>query len=192
MTLVRYGKQNPKKTKVSTEIANPNEDYQKTQILGYLLPYKKAGFRPLYDCYIPIWDDYMVSWADCSFWDWEHCESDGDVFVRRIGWISQTQTQDANLPLYRCFDEKNLDHFLSLDQNCEGKTHESLAGYLFEDSFDEIVPGDLNNDGLVNSADIKILLSRYGTDDPEADFNSDGIVNGIDFGIICATIEMDD
>lgn len=153
--LVRYEKSSPRKTKVSTEIAKPDEGYQKTRTLGYLLPYEKEGFRPLYDCYIPTWNDYMVSSADPSARNWEHCESDGDVFVRRIGWISQTQTPDANLPLYRCFDEQNLDHFLSTDQNCEGKRKESLVGYLFEKSFSEgnICQGDIEVTNSQNSLD---------------------------------------
>lgn len=220
VALVRYEKQNPKKTKVSTELVKPSEGYQKKQILGYLLPYLKDGFQPLYDCYIPIWNDYMVSSANPSLKNWEHCESDGDTFVRTIGWISQTKTEDANLPLYRCFDQQNTDHFLSTDPNCEGKKTEHLIGYLFEKSFSELpptttptpvptatptpvptptgtptptptssvppggIPGDVNQDGLVNSQDLKILLENWGNSPVVfgADLNSDRVVNGLDFG----------
>jgi hypothetical protein len=42
--------------------------------------------------------------------------------------------------------------------------------------------GDLNNDGVINAQDIKILLSKYLTQ--QADLNSDGKVNSIDFGEI--------
>ena len=49
--------------------------------------------------------------------------------------------------------------------------------------------GDLDNDGDVDGSDIKILLSRYGTDDSEANLNSDGIVNGIDFGEMVKLIQ---
>lgn len=49
--------------------------------------------------------------------------------------------------------------------------------------------GDLNNDGRVNTQDIKILLSRYGTNNPEADLNADGVVNGVDFGRILRLIQ---
>ena len=45
-------------------------------------------------------------------------------------------------------------------------------------------PGDLNNDCQFTGADIGILLSRWGTDDPDADLNGSGFVNGADFGIL--------
>jgi hypothetical protein len=45
-----------------------------------------------------------------------------------------------------------------------------------------VSPEDLNGDGQVNSQDIKILLSKYSTNDSQADLNSDGKVNGVDFG----------
>jgi hypothetical protein len=46
------------------------------------------------------------------------------------------------------------------------------------------VYGDLNGDGLVNGADIGILLGAWGTAGGVADLNGDGIVNGADLGIL--------
>jgi len=43
----------------------------------------------------------------------------------------------------------------------------------------KILLGDLNNDGRVDGADVKVLLLKHGI---EADLNFDNIVNGIDFG----------
>lgn len=48
--------------------------------------------------------------------------------------------------------------------------------------------GDFNHDGKINGKDIIILLSRYGTNDPEADLNGDGVVNGVDFGKMIKSI----
>ena len=48
---------------------------------------------------------------------------------------------------------------------------------------EETVPGDFNGDGVVNGADLGILLGAWGTDDPEIDLNNDGIVDGADLGI---------
>jgi hypothetical protein len=174
VSLTRYEKQNPKKTKVSTEISKPDEGYQKISKVGYLLSYPENNFRSLYECYIPIWQDYMPSIADPSVFNWEHCENVGDVFIRRIGWISKIQTLDATVPLYRCFDEQNRDHFLSTDPNCEGKTKEYLIGYIFQRSFDELT--------------FKYLLLNYFQNNFQADTNYDGKVNSFDFGkmIICS------
>ncbi len=46
--------------------------------------------------------------------------------------------------------------------------------------------GDLNNDCQYTGADIGILLSRWGTNDPDADLNGSGSVDGADFGILLA------
>jgi hypothetical protein len=48
---------------------------------------------------------------------------------------------------------------------------------------DANVLGDLNNDGLVNGADLGTLLGAWGTPGP-GDLNGDGIVNGADLGVL--------
>ncbi|MFO0873376.1 MAG: LamG-like jellyroll fold domain-containing protein [Phycisphaerales bacterium] len=45
-----------------------------------------------------------------------------------------------------------------------------------------VVFGDLNGDGLVNGADLGLVLSAWGSADATADLNCDGIVNGADLG----------
>ena len=44
--------------------------------------------------------------------------------------------------------------------------------------------GDLNNDGQVDSADLGLLLMKWGSSDWQSDLNCDGIVNGADFGLL--------
>jgi hypothetical protein len=46
------------------------------------------------------------------------------------------------------------------------------------------VPGDLNNDGIVNGADLGILLSSWATFGGPADLNGDGFVDGADLGML--------
>jgi hypothetical protein len=46
------------------------------------------------------------------------------------------------------------------------------------------IPGDLNLDGIVNGADLSILLGAWGTADPIADIDDSGDVNGADLAIL--------
>ena len=48
------------------------------------------------------------------------------------------------------------------------------------------IPGDFNNDGLVNGSDLGLLLSAFGSSDPVYDLNEDGSVNGGDIGLLLA------
>jgi hypothetical protein len=46
--------------------------------------------------------------------------------------------------------------------------------------------GDLNGDGVVNGADLGILLGSFGATSGPGDLNGDGVVNGADLGILLA------
>ncbi|MFG0275305.1 MAG: hypothetical protein ACF8QF_09625, partial [Phycisphaerales bacterium] len=45
-------------------------------------------------------------------------------------------------------------------------------------------PFDLNVDGVVDGADIGILLGAWGTSYAPADFSTDGTIDGADLGIL--------
>jgi len=47
-------------------------------------------------------------------------------------------------------------------------------------------PADVNCDGTVNTADLGLLISAFGTANPDADLNDDGTVNTADLGILIA------
>jgi len=44
--------------------------------------------------------------------------------------------------------------------------------------------GDINNDGVVDTADLGLLLASFGTNDPPADLNGDGGVDTADLGLL--------
>lgn len=48
------------------------------------------------------------------------------------------------------------------------------------------VPGDLNDDGIVNAADLAMLLAEWGISNGAADINGDGNVNAADLAIMLA------
>ncbi|MCB9838721.1 MAG: hypothetical protein H6813_05230 [Phycisphaeraceae bacterium] len=45
---------------------------------------------------------------------------------------------------------------------------------------------DLNNDGVVDTADLGILIMLFGSSDPTADINGDGVVDTADLGLLLA------
>ena len=49
---------------------------------------------------------------------------------------------------------------------------------------DPPTPGDLNGDGVVDGADLGLLLGAFGTSNVAADLNADGFVDGADLGIL--------
>jgi hypothetical protein len=56
-----------------------------------------------------------------------------------------------------------------------------------EATIPSLLPGDANGDGIVNGADLNIVLSNYGQtgmDWAQGDFNGDGAVNGADLNVM--------
>ena len=60
----------------------------------------------------------------------------------------------------------------------------AFAGSIDAFGTPDAVPGDLNGDGIVNGADLAILLGSWGDGGVPADLNGDGIVNGADLSIL--------
>lgn len=52
------------------------------------------------------------------------------------------------------------------------------------DGFGNMCDPDLNNDLIVNAADLGLLRSVFFSGDADADFNGDGVVNALDLGIL--------
>lgn len=47
--------------------------------------------------------------------------------------------------------------------------------------------GDLNGDGMVNGADVTLILANWGTTWPDGDFNDDGLIDGADLLVVLAS-----
>jgi len=52
-----------------------------------------------------------------------------------------------------------------------------------KDGFGNLCDGDLNNDGIVSFADLKLLRAKFNTTDPDADFDGNGSVSFADLNI---------
>ncbi len=90
-------------------------------VLGYLFTKDLGSMTPLWDCYIPSWDDHMVAPGDCGA---------GAVKLRTLGWVYSTQ-QPGTIPLYRCYYPDWTDHWVSTTPCDEtpGVTNEFVLGY---------------------------------------------------------------
>ena len=49
---------------------------------------------------------------------------------------------------------------------------------------EEDCPGDINGDGIVDAADLGLLISAWNTSNSAADYNGDGTVNAADLGLL--------
>lgn len=196
--LTRYEKSSPQKSKISTEVARPSEGYTKREDMGYILPYQAEGFRPVYECFIPTWNDYMLSIGNpypssnsnnpTTLNTWKHCESDGDQFIRTIGYVAINSTPPFTTALYRCFDSANSNHFASTNSSCEGKQNEFLLGYIAPliSVTPTLIPGDVDKDGKVNISDYNLIIQYFGNNTPgnSADLTKNGIVDIFDYTIL--------
>lgn len=54
--------------------------------------------------------------------------------------------------------------------------------------FDLIAVADLSGDGVLDGADLGVLLALWGSNAPEADYNCDGAVDGGDLGVLLTLI----
>lgn len=82
-----------------------------------------------------------------------------------------------------------------LDADCDGDALpdacEIYSGAALDSNDDGIpdecaveVPGDLTGDGVIDGADLGLLLGAWGTADGAADLNDDGVVDGADLGLL--------
>ena len=73
------------------------------------------------------------------------------------------------------------DAILSIDIDGDGAPEQASSIGLLNVAVPPC-PGDLNGDGVVNGADLGIMLGAWGT--PGADLNGDGTTDGADLGIL--------
>ncbi len=85
----------------------------------------------------------------------------------------------------------NFGENYDLRLNVAGYLDETINNQLIDTGsngpydFSDLRPGDLNNDGVVNSSDLYSLYNEwYSTSQPPADYNGDGKVNTFDVGIM--------
>jgi hypothetical protein len=59
-------------------------------------------------------------------------------------------------------------------------TNTSLVIFLIP----QLLAGDFNSDGIINSLDYSLMNSHWFTNYPSTDINKDGLVNSLDFSLL--------
>ncbi|MEI6047142.1 MAG: hypothetical protein WCS37_22600, partial [Chloroflexota bacterium] len=121
IALNRYQSTNSPDTWVTT--ANPSSQYKMVETLGYLFTVQPStNAQPIFDCYLSQEKDHMLDIL-------ANCGNPNVINLRQMGWLSSAPFPNSR-QIYRCFDPATLNHFVSADSNCEGKSTEWLIGYV--------------------------------------------------------------
>lgn len=106
---------------------------------------------------------------------------DGIYAIKIDNKIVATKVANNGFLAYTSNDWQGV-HLLNLETiNCQDNDGICPATCSSENDNDCVIRGDLDYDGDIDGNDIKILLSRYLTNDSKTDHNDDGIVNGVDY-----------
>ena len=102
----------------------------------------------------------------------------GDAFD--IDWAVDPITGDPAGLLG--FDFIRITTAVQFDSGPLGEISAEIGGVA--DVRSVILLGDINGDGIVDTADLGILIGAFGTSNPDADLNGDGIVDTADLGLL--------
>jgi cell division protein FtsN len=107
------------------------------------------------------------------------------VELRIDGNLLDTDFTSPYLFSWDTTQEANNSHTIQAKaHDTSGNTATSTLVTVTVDNTSSTKPGDLNGDGVVNIFDLSILLSNWGTSNPDADINNDGTVNIFDLSIL--------
>ena len=79
-------------------------------------------------------------------------------------------------------DERRNDRFVPRNDDYRASGERAAS----QGSSPDCCPADLNCDGVVNGADLGLLMAAWGSNSSAADLNLDGHVNGADQGMLLA------
>lgn len=140
--LIEFKSNDGKKSRTSVDTP-VRTDYKKSgTTLGLVSSHEAAGLIPIYECYFPEWDNYMIVAAGGVKTTGKEYQCNGQnvKYVRRLGYVSEKKSNFAPTPLIECFNNETLNHFyVTKDADCDKAKNSKLTkswtyGYLFTDS----------------------------------------------------------
>lgn len=90
---------------------------------GYVFTRPQPGMIELKDCYIPSWDDHMISNSATE------CTASNVKTLRTIGWV-WSSPQPGTVPLYRCYWQSATNHYVSFNSNCDSTGPDMVTEFI--------------------------------------------------------------
>jgi len=119
---------------------------------------------------------------------WQLIDPEGEAVVRERYWIS-FQSGEIRV-CASCHGVNTMDQQLApLPTNTPMALTDLLDYLQREDIISEGLLGDLNNDGVVDTADLGMLIANWGGTGA-ADLDGDGVVDTVDLGMLIAAINQ--
>ena len=129
-----------------------------------------------------IEETHVVIYASAhtgGFAGWHDGTNSCDLVVENLGWIIEWSAD--------CNEDGIVDYGQIVDGTYADEDGNGVPDCCDAGSSCQECPGDVTGNGIVDAADLGILLAVWNTDgksNPEADINGDGVVNAADLGLL--------
>ena len=176
-----------KKTRWVTALSQPDATLTGTTPIGYMYKTPGTGRKAIHECYINIWDDYMLWGTDTTAQPATFCRNTGsETYKGIIGYAAATQSVTNNMSIADCFDEANLNHAYSNENSCDYYNNtvkpippaklSYVHGWMFHGDtssmlLNTLVPAKINTNGTFTS----LVVAKPITIPPTGDTGSGNI-----------------
>jgi hypothetical protein len=108
--------------------------------------------------------------------------ANNNAVVFQANTVTLDNNGTANVQVSNMTTGTNYDYRIKVDTYLKGKVSGSFTNGRPLD-FGQLLAGDIDNNGLVNTIDYSFINAKWFQADTKADINHDGIVNTIDYGL---------
>ncbi len=118
------------KSRLVTPLSKPDTSLSNSRPWTTIYKSGGTGRLALHECYIQIWDDYMLAAFPSTTRPSTYCGKTGEEYRGIVGYVYSTKTVNTPKPFIECFDETNLNHFyVTYEAGCDDYAKEkNLVG----------------------------------------------------------------
>lgn len=117
---------------------------------------------------------------------WYAVKTDSITGANLTPGVIRTLSGTLTIPPEDADQVSRVAYVIELQQQADFDTGRILFTNAFVETECGSCVGDVNGDGMVDAADLGLLISAWGTADPNADINGDGDVDAADLGLLVA------